>query len=414
MLQITERDTTEALQFTSDLIDEIGPRLAGTPACLQAAERIHDELASVCDSAKIESFSFHREAFLSFTKVFFFAYLSAIPVLIFGGYWFVPAILGLLFGSVFALTEFLLYLTPFDRFFPKHCGYNVSGLIEPAGEVKQQIVVSGHHDSAYVFNFFKKHQKLYAPRIILGLIAYHLTLLLLVFWGLTELFHVSTSGFAYFVRIFWGIGFLFGIQFYFFKSKELSPGAGDNLIAVAMSLKLAQRFGSAKKNNRNLLQHTRLIFSSFDAEESGLRGSRAYCRKNREALTSIPTYNFNLESIYNVNDLSFLTKDVNQYVRLSKTMVNECMDIAKQLGHRTEQGPITSGGGATDAAEFARIGVAATSLLGMENKFIRDGLSYHTMEDTVDKIDPAAVRASLEIVAGFIFKKDSELLRERE
>ncbi len=103
MLQITERDTTEALQFTSDLIDEIGPRLAGTPACLQAAERIHDELASVCDSAKIESFSFHREAFLSFTKVFFFAYLSAIPVLIFGGYWFVPAILGLLFGSGFAL-----------------------------------------------------------------------------------------------------------------------------------------------------------------------------------------------------------------------------------------------------------------------------------------------------------------------
>jgi len=80
----------------------------------------------------------------------------------------VPAILGLLFGSVFALTEFLLYLTPFDRFFPKHCGYNVSGLIEPAGEVKQQIVVSGHHDSAYVFNFFKKQQKLYAPRIILG------------------------------------------------------------------------------------------------------------------------------------------------------------------------------------------------------------------------------------------------------
>ena len=141
-----------------------------------------------------------------------------------------------------------------------------------------------------------------------------------------------------------------------------------------------------------------------------MRGSRAYCRENREALTSIPTYNFNLESIYNANELSFLTKDINQYVPLSKAMVDECMDIAGQLGHHTEEGPITSGGGATDAAEFARIGVAATSLLGMENKFIRDGLSYHTMEDTVDKIDPAAVRASLEIVAGFIFKKDSELL----
>ena len=412
MLQITERDVEEALQFTSDLIDEIGPRLAGTPECVRAAERIHAEFGSACDSARMESFSFHREALLSFARVFFFAYLSAIPALIFGGYWFIPAILGLLFGSVFALTEFLLYLTPFDRFFRKHCGYNVSGFIEPAGQVKQQIVISGHHDSAYVFNFFKKHQKLYAPRIILGVVLYHLMLLLLVFWGLAEFLHLSTSGFANFMRISWGVGSLYGIQFYFFKSKEVSPGAGDNLIAVAISLKLAQRFGFSKKNGRNLLQHTRLIFASFDAEESGLRGSRAYCRENREALTSIPTYNFNLESIYNADELSFLTKDINQYVPLSQAMVNECVDVARRLGHHTEQGPITSCGGATDAAEFARIGVAATSLLGMENRFIRDGLSYHTMEDTVDKIDPAAVRASLEIVAGFIFKKDSELLSQ--
>jgi aminopeptidase YwaD len=410
MLQITERDVTETLQFTSDLLDEIGPRLAGTQECFQAAERIHDELVSACDSAKMESFSFHREAFLSFMRVIFIAYLTAIPALIFGGHWLVPAILGLSFGSAFALTEGLLYQTHFDRFFRKHRGYNVSGFIEPAGDVKQQIVVSGHHDSAYVFNFFKKHQKLYAPRIILGLILYHLTLLLFLFWGFLEYLHVSTPGLANLAWILWAIGFLFVLQFYFFTSKEVSPGAGDNLIAVALCLKLAQRFGSAKKSGHNLLQHTRLIFASFDAEESGLRGSSAYCRRNREALKSIPTYNFNLESIYNVNELSFLTKDINQYVRLSKAMVDDCMDIAGQLGYHTDEGPITWGGGATDAAEFARIGVHATSLLGMKNRFIRDGLSYHTMEDTVDKIDPAAVRASLEIVVGFIFKKDSELL----
>ena len=160
MLAITERDVEDALQFTSDLIDEIGPRLAGTPECIQAAERIHDTLASSCDSARKESFHFHREALLSSVRVLFIAYLSVFPVLIFGGHWFVPAILGLLFGSAFTVTEFLLYLTPFDRFFRKHCGYNISGTIEPAGAVKQQIVVSAHHDSAYVFNFFKKHQKL--------------------------------------------------------------------------------------------------------------------------------------------------------------------------------------------------------------------------------------------------------------
>ena len=140
------------------------------------------------------------------------------------------------------------------------------------------------------------------------------------------------------------------------------------------------------------LQHTRLIFASLDAEESGLRGSRAYCRKHREALKSVPSCNFNLESIYNADELSFLTKDVNQSVRLSEAMVDECMAVASQLGHHTGRGAITVGGGGTEAAEFARIGVASTSLLGMENRFIRDGLYYHTMEDTVDNIDPAAVR----------------------
>ena len=211
------------------------------------------------------------------------------------------------------------------------------------------------------------------------------------------------------MRIFWGIGFCFLVQFFFFKSNEITPGAGDNLIASAISVKLAQRFGMAKQQNHNSLQHTRLIFASFDAEESGLRGSRAYCAQHKTELQAIPTYNFNLESIYNVEDLSFLTKDINQSVPLSKLMARECMTIAQNLGYKTEKGPITWGGGGTDAAEFAKIGVSAVTLLGMKNTAVREGLYYHTPEDTVDKIEPAAVKACLEIVTEYIAKKDAEI-----
>ncbi|MHA1744507.1 MAG: M28 family peptidase, partial [Promethearchaeota archaeon] len=87
----------------------------------------------------------------------------------------------------------------------------------------------------------------------------------------------------------------------------------------------------------------------------------------------------------------------------------ECMDIAQNLGYKTEKGPITWGGGATDAGEFAKIGVSAVTILGMKNTAIREGLYYHTPEDTVDKIEPAAVRAVLEITASFIAKKDAEV-----
>ena len=49
------------------------------------------------------------------------------------------------------------------------------------------------------------------------------------------------------------------------------------------------------------------------------------------------------------------------------------------------------------------------TILGMKNTAIREGLYYHTPEDTVDKIEPAAVRAVLEISAAFIVKKDTEV-----
>ena len=408
-LVINESDVVETLRFTDKIIQSVGPRLAGTHACDISAEIIHDQLRTSCDSSKKESFSFHREAFIALMKVFFITYLFTLPAILFGGSWLILGIASLIFGSIFALTEFVFYLTPFDKFFKKHQGYNVSGTIEPIGDVRQQIVISGHHDSAYVFNFFRKFQKFYAYRIFLGLAFYFATLILLILWGIGAHFPEYTRSFAVFMRVFWGIAFFFIVQFYFFKSNEVSPGAGDNLIASAISVKLAEHFGAAKRQNSNLLKHTRLIFASFDAEESGLRGSRAFCAKHKKELQAIPTYNFNIESIYNVSDLSFLTKDINQSVPLSTLMAQECMIIAQEFGYKTEKGPITWGGGGTDAAEFAKIGVSAVTILGMKNTAIREGLYYHTPDDTVDKIEPAAVRAVLEISAAFIAKKDAEI-----
>lgn len=90
-------------------------------------------------------------------------------------------------------------------------------------------------------------------------------------------------------------------------------------------------------------------------------------------------------------------------------MVNQCVNIAKDLGYKIPSGPITFGGGATDAAEFSKIGIEAVSLIGMENKSIRDNLVYHTMNDTVDKIEPEAVLACLRIATQYISIKDREV-----
>ena len=64
-----------------------------------------------------------------------------------------------------------------------------------------------------------------------------------------------------------GGGLILMLQYFFFVSWDVSPGAGDNLISSAMALRLADHF-----SNLNL-KHTRLIFLCPDAEESGLRGA---------------------------------------------------------------------------------------------------------------------------------------------
>jgi aminopeptidase YwaD len=67
---------------------------------------------------------------------------------------------------------------------------------------------------------------------------------------------------------------------------------------------------------------------------------------------------------------------------------------------------MTFGGGATDAAEFAAIGISATTMIAMPTSIIRKGLVYHTMQDTVDAIEPEAVAACLSIAERLAYDLD--------
>jgi len=42
----------KTLGLTGSIIDECGPRMTGTPSCIQAAELIHNELGKHCDSSE--------------------------------------------------------------------------------------------------------------------------------------------------------------------------------------------------------------------------------------------------------------------------------------------------------------------------------------------------------------------------
>ena len=126
-------------------------------------------------------------------------------------------------------------------------------------------------------------------------------------------------------------------------------------------------------------------------------------------MKAIPTFNFNLDCPYLLKDLFFLTSDVNCSVKLSKDMAMECKEISDRLGYPAKMKPIEFLTGGTDAGEFGRYDIEATTLIAMPwGGNIRYD-AYHTPKDVVSAIEPEAVEASLKIICEYITKKDKEL-----
>jgi hypothetical protein len=102
-------------------------------------------------------------------------------------------------------------------------------------------------------------------------------------------------------------------------------------------------------------------------------------------------------------------RDAHETVPLSARMARECRDLAAELGYSIRETPLPFGGGGTDAAAFACIGVEATSLIGLPTALLGREIVYHTPRDTVDQIEPAAVEAVLDVAVNYVLRKDRGL-----
>jgi hypothetical protein len=115
---------------------------------------------------------------------------------------------------------------------------------------------------------------------------------------------------------------------------------------------------------------------------------------------------------YAIDELKFLTSDVNGFVKLSGRLAKKLAAISHDLGYldaRTSS--IMFLGGGTDAGEAARVGVEATTLLGLPfGPLTSKGqrVVYHTGDDTIDAVEPAIVKATIEIFGRFIGDLDAD------
>jgi aminopeptidase YwaD len=404
-VRVSDKNVRDVLGIVREIIDAFGPRLAGTDACRKAAGDIKKRLGVLCDRTGEQAFDLHVGALWSLGFVIGGGGTLAVLFLLAGGAFSWAAVCASVLSFVYWMVPVVFMSPAFDFFFPKAGGLNVWGVIEPAGEVRRQIFVVGHHDSPCVMNWLGRFQKWYAIRIILAIVTSQAILWTSVAWAVSW----TTGGAdpawgSWAVDILFLPAALFVFPLVFFFSQRVSPGAGDNLVACAMGIQVARIIRGGSRTGR--LKHTRLVILSVDGEELGLRGAAAYLKAHRRELLDTKTFVLNFDAIYGIEDLLLITKDRNGFEPLSAEMTDACRRIAADLGHTIKVGPVTFGGGGTDAAVFAANGIEVASVIGISTKLVRTGLVYHTLNDTVNRLDPQAIKACMEIAVNYIREGD--------
>jgi aminopeptidase YwaD len=395
-----------ALSLTNELVNKYKARITGSTQCLEASHHIAEILNKFCDHVNKETFFLYPGSLWNVGKILAISYLLSAVLLIIGGKLIYISLIICLLGLVYGVVHYIFFGKLFDRFFSKEEGCNISGTIEPKEKVKRQIFIVGHHDSPYVFSFLLHLQKIASIRLILSIISYLVITGICIYFTVNQIIAKETiklNGTLLIIVIF---GLLFVIPLYFLITRIPSPGAGDNLNASVIAIKIAEYFYQFKQSDKSL-KNTRLVFLSTDGEEAGQRGAIAYVNKHKKELLEIPTFILNIDSVYRFENLSLLTRDRNSTIALSYNMVKECQNIARNLGYSIKELSLPIGGGGTDAAAFAKIGIESTTIIGISTSIINDGLVYHTPNDTVDHIQPEAVEAVFDIAINYIIYKDN-------
>ncbi len=412
-----------ALEFTNSIIDKFGPRLAGSESSAKAAEAIEQAYAEFCDTTSQTSCSIDTTLHSFTLNVAVYVYPIIIVLMLFGLPWLSLALFGV---YIWYVTRQLYLYRPLK--FPKRPvseGINVHGILEPEQEVLHTIIFSGHHDSAPLHHFNSLDRFSYAKTVLFPIVLFALSGVLSLVQVLAELFSLvlflpnlpSIPMLILLGLLLFATPFLFPLRHFY--EKEGSPGAGDNLASVGMTVELARYF-HWKRECEKPLKHTRIIFCSFDGEESALQGSREWFKTQKELLIDPVVLNF--DCVYFADHLSFLERDINGTQRLSESLARRCVEISRSMGYEANSVSIPRLGGGTDAAEASRMDIPATTLSAVSWDDRSKPSVYHTKADVVEAIEPKALETAISVAikltglvdSGYLWSKEEPDLDEPE
>jgi hypothetical protein len=398
--------------FISDYIQEFGPRRAGSEAETRAQQRFKSQLDEICTHAEEQPFRAALRGKFDALKATSLLYWGSLVL-----YWFWPtvALAVAVVNAIVLALNFVLYVHILDPLYRKRTSRNVVGTLEPNSDVRHTVILSGHMDSTPEFIWWYWLGHWGGPVTVLAVAQ---QLLWPVALGLSMAVSSSlpSSGlFAGANSVWWFFAALspLVITLFFIHGRRVVPGAQDNLSGVAVAYGVAKSFAQPTKTDadkpaHSRLRHVRVMVVSFGAEESGLRGSRAFARANRHRLDPANTHFVNMDGIMEEDQMHVITLEPSRRKRYHRDVVHRVKNHLDQQGTvpaRLKVLPI----GATDGAELAAVGLRGTTIVGFGLKRLHP--TYHTRRDVPEWVQPAALERTHRALVSYIQELDEELAK---
>ncbi len=387
--------------WIAEICEAVGPRIAGSAQEAQAARLVAKRLEAVADEVTVEEVPIHIGVLAGLTNLLVGGVVVAAAL-----YWFVPPLSTVLLP----LVLLILYLSRpkakdvIDFLFPRGTSQNVVAKLHPSESVKRRVIFSGHHDSAYQMPLLSPPWKgraytlqnmATAAVIWLALLSLAKTIGQLAGWRfLWTGMGRWAPGDCFMVPGLLGVGLAI-----FFRQMSVSNtpvlGAGDNLSAVAVAVRVLESLAAARPH------HTEVWTTSFGAEEIGAKGSRAFVERYARELQD--AYVINMETLGG-GDLAIIQREVSVLASHSQ----EAIALLQRAGQRVGMSlcPMVIEMGDTDAASFSRAGFRAATLYGRDETGLF--VFWHTPEDNVQNISPENLEQALGICLAVVAELEDE------
>ncbi len=176
---------------------------------------------------------------------------------------------------------------------------------------------------------------------------------------------------------------------------QLHPGADDNASGTAALLVMARRLGEWSKSDAAPADMRSFLFLGFDAEESGLQGSREYTRNPTLSLDSINAM-INLDMVGRLRNDELTVAGVGT----AEGFLDVIRPVMESSGLTVHADP--SGRGPSDHASFYAVGVPVL--------FIYTGShgDYHRPSDRGHTVNPAGAVKVVELAESLVQRLGTE------